>query len=106
MIPAGIVLHYFIALGWAIVYLFAYPHISFLRKNIFLSGLVYGLFAWGVMTFIFIPLRFLQPPPFSPKWWWLIFAAFHCFCIGLPDSIVIGRYYRQMTPTEKESTGI
>src|SRR5690606_858272 len=49
MAVIGLLLHYFIAFCFATAYFFVYPHLKFLQKNAFISGLLYGLIVWVIM---------------------------------------------------------
>lgn len=52
----GIGFHYFNAFAFTIFYFFIYPHLSFLRKSIVVSSLLYGSFIWAVMNLCVVPL--------------------------------------------------
>jgi uncharacterized membrane protein YagU involved in acid resistance len=89
---SGIAVHFFIAFCFTIFYFFIFPHISFLRKQKILSGLLYGAFAWCVMNLAVLPLFHIANIPH--KWDSIVRGAvILMFCIGLPISIIVSRYY-------------
>jgi uncharacterized membrane protein YagU involved in acid resistance len=89
---SGVAVHFFIAFTFTIFYFFIFPHISFLRKQKILSGLLYGVFAWCVMNLAVLPLFHIANIPH--KWDSIMRGAvILMFCIGLPISIIVSRYY-------------
>jgi len=52
----GLAMHYGISLAWTMLYFFIYPHIPLLAKNKWVSGIVYGVVVWGMMTIVIVPL--------------------------------------------------
>lgn len=89
---SGVAVHFFIAFSFAIFYFFIFPHISFLRKQKLLSGLLYGAFAWCVMNLAVLPLFHVANIPH--KWDSIVRGAvILMLCIGLPISLSVSRYY-------------
>jgi uncharacterized membrane protein YagU involved in acid resistance len=89
---SGVAVHFFIAFSFAIFYFFIFPYISFLRKQRIISGLLYGIFAWCVMNLAVLPLLHIANIPH--KWDSIIRGAvILMFCIGLPISLLVSRYY-------------
>jgi uncharacterized membrane protein YagU involved in acid resistance len=89
---SGVAVHFFIAFSFAIFYFFIFPHIAFLRKQKILSGLLYGVFVWCVMNIAVLPLFHIANIPH--KWDSIVRGAvILMFCIGLPVSIIVSRYY-------------
>jgi uncharacterized membrane protein YagU involved in acid resistance len=89
---SGVAVHFFIAFSFAIFYFFIFPHIAFLRKRKTLSGLLYGVFVWCVMNMAVLPLFHIANIPH--KWDSIVRGAvILMFCIGLPISIIVSRYY-------------
>ena len=89
---SGVGVHFFIAFCFAIFYFFIFPHISFLRKQKILSGLLYGAFAWCIMNLAVLPLFHIANIPH--KWDSIVRGAvILMFCIGLPISLIVSRYY-------------
>jgi uncharacterized membrane protein YagU involved in acid resistance len=89
---SGVAVHFFIAFSFTIFYFFIFPHISYLRKQKVLSGLLYGAFAWCVMNLAVLPLFHIANIPH--KWDSIARGAvILMLCIGLPISIIVSRYY-------------
>lgn len=89
---AGAGFHFIIAFCFTIFYFFIFPYIPFLRKQRIISGLLYGIFAWCVMNLAVLPL--LQIANIPTKWDSIIRGALILmFCIGLPISLIVSRYY-------------
>jgi hypothetical protein len=112
MAIAGLLFHFIIAFCFTLFFFFIYPKIKFLRKNLVVTGLVYGIFVWLVMNLIVVPLSnipargklwtmvtntdgnrhaVLQLPSDPTKM--IIGILIIMFCIGLPISLIIGKYY-------------
>lgn len=92
MAALGLTFHYCIAFIWTFVFYLAYPRVAFLRRNRLVSGIVYGLIVWLGMNLVVLPLSNVNRPSFQflPA---LIAAVILMVCIGLPNSIIIGKYY-------------
>jgi hypothetical protein len=88
----GILFHYIIALAWTAIFFFMYPAIKILRKNRYITGLLYGIFVWLVMNQIIIPLSKIPQAPFNFKSA-LIGASILVAMVGLPISLLTHRYY-------------
>jgi hypothetical protein len=89
---AGVGFHFIIAFCFTIFYFFIFPYIPFLKKQRIISGLLYGIFAWCVMNLAVLPL--LQIASIPTKWDSIIRGAvILMFCIGLPISLIVSRYY-------------
>ncbi|SFQ04295.1 hypothetical protein [Parafilimonas terrae] len=94
MAVIGLLLHYFIAFCFATGYFFVYPHLRFLQKNAFISGLLYGLIVWVIMNLIVIPLSQAHHSP--PTWpGFLRGAVILMICIGLPISFITASFYKK-----------
>jgi uncharacterized membrane protein YagU involved in acid resistance len=90
---AGVAVHFFIAFSFTIFYFFIFPYISFFRKQPIISGLLYGIFVWCVMNLAMLPLFHVANIPH--KWDSIVRGAvILMFCIGLPISLVVSRYYK------------
>jgi len=94
MAALGLVFHYCIAFFWTMVFFMAYPRIKILWRNRFASGMVYGLVVWLAMNLVVLPLSNVSRSPFNVGQA-LIGAVILMFCIGLPNSLIVGRYYSQ-----------
>jgi hypothetical protein len=89
----GLSFHYMIALTFATVYFIIFPYIPLMGKHKIISGLLYGIFVWIIMTWIVLPFSNVQHYPFKPENA-LIAVALLVLCIGLPISLITSRYYR------------
>ena len=92
MVALGAVFHYLIATSFAAGYLFAYPHLAFLQKNKWLSGVLYGVFVWAVMNLLVVPMSGVPQSPFA----WdsaLKNMAILVVCIGLPIAWLADKFY-------------
>jgi hypothetical protein len=56
MIYTGIIFHYLIATCFTILFFVMYYFIPFLRKNIYLVTVFYGIFIWVVMNLLVLPI--------------------------------------------------
>src|SRR5688572_7996093 len=92
MIVLGVIFHYFIAFSWTILFFFMYPALPIMRKNKYITGLLYGIFVWIVMNRVVIPLSEIAQRPFNLKGA-LTGMSILMVAIGLPISILTHRYY-------------
>ena len=112
----GLLFHFLIAFSFTVFFFWLYPKIPVLAKNKLITGLVYGIFVWAVMNLIIVPLSNI---PASSKLWatitntvgkrltvlqfpsdptqMIIGLIIIMFCIGLPVSLLTGRYYPSKT---------
>ena len=89
----GLFFHFVIAFGLTIFFFWLYPKIKLLSKNVILTGLIYGIFAWVVTTLIIVPLSNTPPPaPFDIRKA-AVAILILIFCIGLPIAVIISRCY-------------
>jgi hypothetical protein len=89
----GLLFHYIIALGLTIFFFWFFPKLKLLSKNIIVTGLLYGIFAWVITVLIIVPLSNTPPPaPFNIRKA-AIAILILMFCIGLPIALIISRYY-------------
>jgi uncharacterized membrane protein YagU involved in acid resistance len=89
---AGVGFHFTIAFCFTVFYFLIFPHIPFLKKQRIVSGLLYGIFAWCVMNLAVLPLLKIAPLP--TKWDSIVRGVvILMFCIGLPISLIVSRYY-------------
>jgi hypothetical protein len=89
---AGVGFHFTIALCFTVFYFLVFPYIPFLKKQRIVSGLLYGVFAWCVMNLVVLPT--LQVASIPTKWDSIVRGAvILMFCIGLPISLIVSRYY-------------
>lgn len=94
MALVGLLFHYTIAYGWTVLYFLAFPYLSFLAKNKYVSGILYGAFVWVCMNKIVVPLTLIKIGPFD-----VAKAALQMgilmVCIGLPIAILADRFYKR-----------
>jgi hypothetical protein len=88
----GLVLHYFIAFSFALVFTIASTKTPVLRKNIVLSGIIYGIVVWTIMTLLVVPLTKIPAAPFNYERA-ILNAVILIFCIGLPISYLTARKF-------------
>jgi hypothetical protein len=90
----GLLFHFIIATGWTTLYFLAYPKLSFLAKNKFVSGVAYGLFVWVMMSQVVLPLSNVpvNPAPFD-IYKAMVSIGILMVAIGLPISIRATKYY-------------
>lgn len=90
----GLLLHFFIATVWTIVFYLASRKLRFLIAQPIVWGLVYGIVVYAFMNFVVIPMsRFPQrgTPTLTGR---LIGLTIIMFCIGLPIALIVRRFSR------------
>jgi hypothetical protein len=87
----GLALHYLIALIWTLVFVVAVRSCGGLRRHVVLTGIAYGIIIWLVMNLFVLPLSNVARGPFELRAA-VIAAIILILCVGLPISVVIGRY--------------
>ena len=94
MVALGLLFHYMIAMLFTIFFFLIYPRVPLLSRNWVLTGFLYGLFIWIVMTFIVTRLSNTPHAPLSAmKPLKALKAALILMCmIGLPLSFIAYRY--------------
>jgi hypothetical protein len=88
----GLLFHFFIAYSWVSFYFLIYPYVHFLRKSIWLSSPIYGLFVWAVMAFAVVPLTKIPPAAHFNVSNAVLNAVILMFTIGLPASYFTAKY--------------
>ena len=86
----GVVLHFFIALVVAAVYVLASRFFGILRTRPVLWGLLYGALVYLVMTYGVLPLSAVSRSPFSPGLF-LNGIIGHALFVGLPIALYASR---------------
>ena len=89
----GLGLHYLIAFIFAWFYFIIYPYLPFLKKNVILSGILYGIFVWIIMNFIVLPIVFPLLPEKHFDFPLLLSILILIVCIGLPIASITRKYY-------------
>lgn len=108
----GLAFHFCIAFSFTLFFYFIFPKLKFLSKNLFITGMVYGIFVWLIMNLVIVPLSNVaskaklwgtitnpdgsthtgfQFPPNPTQM--IIGILIIMFCVGLPISLLTGRYY-------------
>jgi len=88
----GLLLHYLIAFLFTVFFFWIYPKLRWFSYNKWLTAVVYGSFVWAVMNLLIVPLSHTPKSPIQPGQ--AIIAVLILICmIGLPLSIIIGKYY-------------
>ena len=95
----GLLFHYIIASAWTVLFFFMYPAIKILRKNRYVTGLLYGIFVWIIMNLIIVPMSKIPQAPFNLKSA-LTGASILVVMIGLPISLLTYRYYSKRNSQE------
>lgn len=93
----GLLLHVFISLTMATVFVLIANRWAWLRRHLIVGGLLYGLGAMLVMGMIVIPLSALPPTPPPPNWILMIGLIEHPVAAGLPLALVYQRMTNQPT---------
>ena len=94
MALVGLLIHYIITFCFAAAYFLLFPYISFLKKNILISGLLYGILVWFIMNVIIVPAATGHRAPFLlPAFLRQIITLI--VCIGLPIAFISAKYYEQ-----------
>lgn len=93
MVVLGLFFHFLIAFIFTVTFFFLYPKIRPYAPHIVITGILWGIVVWLIMSFIVTPLSNVPPRrPFD-----LVRAlpqiGIHMFIVGLPMALVIHRYY-------------
>ena len=62
----GLVLHFMVAFLFTLFFFLLYKPLALHRYNLYLIGIVYGIFIWLVMTKLVLPMTSVKQQPF--KW--------------------------------------
>lgn len=89
----GLLFHFLIAFAFALFYFLIYPHFSLLKKNVWLSGILYGILVWIVMNLIVLPIAFPILPEKHLDFPLLLSIIILIFCVGIPIAIRAKKYY-------------
>lgn len=89
----GLLLHYVLVFGFAVIYFVWFPFIPFFRRRKIGGGLLYGLFIWIVTSTSALPISHsvIALLPSQGVTWHFISVQ---LLLGLPLTIVIRGYYR------------
>lgn len=88
----GLAMHYCISLAWTLLYFFLFPHLPFLARNKWVSGILYGVLVWALMTLIIVPLVTGRAWHFSSVPFIKSIAPM-VLLLGPAIALIINRYY-------------
>ena len=91
----GIALHWLISVGAALVFGTAAVRWPILLRRTVTSGLVFGIGAWAVMTWIVVPLSAAAFPPNRDLGLMAISLLVHMLCFGLPIALATRWFHRR-----------
>lgn len=94
MAIVGLLLHFVIAFAWTIFFFWIYPKLKLQTMNRVLTGVLYGIFIWLIMTRIIVPMTKVTTSGFDWKQAGIA-ASILIAAIGLPLSFIAARYYRK-----------
>ena len=93
MVWLGLLFHFIIAFAFTLLFFILYPRIKWLRVNVFITAIIFGLIVWAIMNLIVVPLSNTPRPASSQRH--IIKPMLILICmIGLPLSIIYKRYFR------------
>ena len=88
----GLLLHYFIASSWTVLFFKLYPKLKIPPAYKIISGILFGILIWCFMNLIVVPLSRAHRPLFN--WNHIIIGALYIiFLIALPISLIYHKYY-------------
>jgi uncharacterized membrane protein YagU involved in acid resistance len=90
----GFVFHMTIALIFAVLFFLLCCKISWLYKDRWTAGIVYGILVWIIMNLLVVPQSNTPPIPFTPAKA-LLAVGILIVCVGWPVAFIIGHYFRQ-----------
>ena len=88
----GLIFHFAIAFTWTILFFMIYPKIKLLSKNRILTGILYAIIIWLIMTQVIVPATKAPAIPFKADQA-LLAVGILIVAIGLPLSFIAYRYY-------------
>ncbi|MBB4303430.1 hypothetical protein GGD81_002473 [Rhodobium orientis] len=86
----GLALHFFITTLMAAAYFYVASHWSALRRRPLVFGGVYGVFLYGLMNFVVIPLSAASPGASDALWIGMSVLA-HIVFVGVPIALLARR---------------
>lgn len=88
----GLLLHFLIAFMWTVFFFLVYPKLKLLSWNRIVTGIIYGIFIWAIMTQVVVPISKASPGNFNLKNA-IIAVLILIGAIGLPLSFIAHRFY-------------
>jgi hypothetical protein len=89
----GLLFHFIIAMIFTAFFFFIYPRFRLLSRNIFITGLAYGIFVWLVMNLIVVPCSRLHQFPSGINSSVITGIFILMFVFGLPIALFAKKYY-------------
>ncbi|CAN5607137.1 hypothetical protein BH20VER3_BH20VER3_19970 [soil metagenome] len=87
----GLVLHFGIALLWALIFYLASRVIPSLTRHPVVAGILFGLIIYAAMNLVVLPLSAFPRKVSFPLLVLVTGLLVHMFCIGLPISLAVRR---------------
>ena len=87
MAAAGLGFHFLNAFLITAAFFLVASRLPSLRRRPILIGALYGLFVYGVMNYVVIPLSAIGPRPLPPTAVWVTGVLVHMFLIGVPIAL-------------------
>lgn len=94
MAGVGLILHFAVAFAFAAGFFIVYPSIKLLSKNIWVTGLLYGLFSWLVMNLVVLPNSNITRVPFN--FISVLEIIWHMALVGLPIAVLTKRHFSKI----------
>lgn len=92
MVVWGLLLHFLIAFIWTIFFFLIYPKLKLLSWNRIVTGIIYGIFIWIIMTQVVVPISKATAGAFNIKNA-IIAVLILIAAIGIPLSFIAHRFY-------------
>jgi uncharacterized membrane protein YagU involved in acid resistance len=89
---SGLLIHFTIAMAWTILFFILYRWLNLVKLNKIVTGVIYGLFVWAMMSIVILPLWNNEPFVFNAESA-SINAMILIAAIGLPLSFIAHHYY-------------
>lgn len=93
MAVVGLLIHFFIAYSFTLLFFLLYPRLPLLSKNRVLTAIGYGLFVWVIMNLIVCPIAG-RAYHFRPENT-IINIIILMIAIGIPVSFIANSYFRK-----------
>lgn len=89
----GLLFHFGVALGVAVGFYLLARMFPFVVRHSVVSGAIYGIVVFFVMSYLIVPLTMVRQGPFS--WSGMITGILiHIFFVGLPPALITRRFAR------------
>lgn len=88
----GLFFHFIIAFAASFIFIQLYAKWAFLRNNVAVIGLLYGLVIWLVMNKLVIPFTKIPASPFDVVA--IIGIIWHMLLVGLPIALIADKHFK------------